>query len=247
MKSFDPSKFTTTKAKPLPVYLLLDVSYSMSGEKIATLNRAVREMLDTFAQEERMENEILVSVITFGGEARLHQQPTQASSVARVDLVADGMTPMGAALRIAKDMVEDKTRTPSRAYRPTIVLVSDGQPNDEWQGPLDAFIGGGRSAKCDRMAMAIGADADEDVLKRFISGTPHQIFYAENAPQIHEFFQRLTMSVTMRANSKNPNEIPTDNDIKLDGSSVPCSAGSSDSRQNGSEAGSEDDDSEGYW
>ena len=31
---FDPSKFTTPSAKPLPVVLLLDVSSSMDGEKI---------------------------------------------------------------------------------------------------------------------------------------------------------------------------------------------------------------------
>ena len=59
-------KFTTPKAKPTPVVLLLDVSLSMSGEKIDNLNKAVEDMLEAFAQEEKMETEILVSVITFG-------------------------------------------------------------------------------------------------------------------------------------------------------------------------------------
>jgi uncharacterized protein YegL len=65
---------------------------------------------------------------------------------------------------MAKAMIEDKDVVPSRAYRPTVVLVSDGGPNDAWEKPLNAFISDGRSAKCDRMAMAIGADADEAVL-----------------------------------------------------------------------------------
>ena len=38
---FDPSKFTAPKAKPLPVILLLDVSGSMSGDKIRNLNDAL--------------------------------------------------------------------------------------------------------------------------------------------------------------------------------------------------------------
>ncbi|GAM10455.1 putative protein [Geobacter sp. OR-1] len=205
---FDPAKFTTSAPKPLPVCLLLDVSGSMSGAKIDNLNKAVEDMLDTFAHEEKMETEILVSVITFGSQVELHVPYTKASQVQWQGLKADGMTPMGTALKMAKSMIEDKEVTPSRAYRPTIVLVSDGQPNDSWQKPLEDFISEGRSSKCDRMAMAIGRDADEKVLKRFIEGTPHDLFYAENAGQLHEFFQRVTMSVTMRSQSKNPNVVP---------------------------------------
>ncbi|MCP5208446.1 MAG: VWA domain-containing protein [Hahellaceae bacterium] len=211
---FDPKKFTTTTAKPLPVVLLLDVSSSMSGDKIENLNKAVEDMLDTFAQEEKMETEILVSVITFGNQVELQVPYTKASQVEWQGLQANGMTPMGTALKMAKAMIEDKETTPSRAYRPTVVLVSDGQPNDSWERPLEDFISEGRSSKCDRMAMAIGRDADETVLKRFIEGTPHDLFYAENAGQLHEFFKRVTMSVTMRTQSKNPNVVPAS--IELD-------------------------------
>ena len=35
-------------AKPLPVFLLLDVSGSMSGDKINQLNNAVEEMIASF-------------------------------------------------------------------------------------------------------------------------------------------------------------------------------------------------------
>lgn len=211
---FDPKKFTTPTARPLPVVLLLDVSGSMSGEKIDNLNKAVRDMLDAFAQEEKMETEILVSVITFGDQVELYVPYTRASQVHWQGLQASGMTPMGTALEMAKAMIEDKETTPSRAYRPTIVLVSDGQPNDCWERPLEDFILEGRSSKCDRMAMAIGRDADEAVLKRFTEGTPHDLFYAENAGQMHEFFQRVTMSVTLRTKSRNPNVLPAS--IELD-------------------------------
>ena len=237
---FDPKKFTTPAAKPLPVVLLLDVSSSMSGDKIDNLNKAVKDMLDTFAQEEKMETEILVSVITFGDQVELHVPYTKASQVRWQELHADGMTPMGIALKMAKAMIEDKEITPSRAYRPTVVLVSDGQPNDSWEKPLEDFISEGRSSKCDRMAMAIGRDADEVVLERFIEGTPHDLFYAENAGQLHEFFQRVTMSVTMRTRSKNPNTVPAPSEIKLDGGSVKSAA-------TGKMTVSSDNDNEGYW
>ena len=236
---FDPKKFTTPTVKPLPVVLLLDVSYSMSGDKIGNLNKAVEDMLDTFAQEEKMETEILVSVITFGGQVELQVPYTKASQVQWQGLEANGMTtPMGTALERAKTMIEDKKITPSRAYRPTIVLVSDGQPNDDWERLLEDFITEGRSSKCDRMAMAIGHDADETVLKRFIKGTPHDLFYAESAGQLHEFFQQVTMSVTMRTQSRNPNVVPAPSEIKLDGGSVKSTTA-------GNTTASSDD--EGYW
>ncbi len=233
---FDPSKFTTPDPKPLPVVLLLDVSYSMEGEKIDNLNKAVADMLDSFAQEEKMETEILVSVITFGNQVELHIPFTKASQVQWLDLAADGMTPMGTAFKMAKAMIEDKDTTPSRAYRPTIVLVSDGHPTDDWEEPLAKFVSAGRSSKCDRMAMAIGSDAEEAVLNRFIEGGPHDLFYAHNAGQLHEFFQKVTMSVTMRTQSKNPNVVPDPSEIKLDGSSVKTTV-----------SGNASSDEDGYW
>ena len=210
--AFDPSKYTVAKAKPLPVVLLLDTSSSMNagGEqsKIAELDSAVRDMIKDFAHEEQLETEIQVSVITFGyNGVQLALPYTNASKVEMKKLEAQGNTPMGMALRMAKDMIEDKETTPSRAYRPLVILCSDGAPNDDWEGPMDNFIKDGRSSKCDRMAMAIGSDANEVVLKRFIEGTENPLFYAKDASSMHKFFKFVTMSVATRSHSQNPNVI----------------------------------------
>lgn len=210
--AFDPSKYTVAKAKPLPVVLLLDTSSSMNagGEqsKIAELDSAVRDMIKDFAHEELLETEIQVSVITFGYDGvKLALPYTNASKVEMKKLEAQGNTPMGTALRMAKDMIEDKETTPSRAYRPLVILCSDGAPNDDWEAPMDNFIKDGRSSKCDRMAMAIGSDANEAVLKRFIEGTENPLFYAKDASSMHKFFKFVTMSVATRSHSQNPNVI----------------------------------------
>jgi uncharacterized protein YegL len=204
---FDPSKFTAAKAKPLPVILLLDVSGSMGGEKIRNLNDAVRDMLEVFRDTENSETEIWVAIITFGDQVKLHQKLVSAGQIQWEDLSAAGSTPLGVALQMAKAMIEDKDIVPSRAYRPTVVLVSDGQPTDDWENPLKVFISDGRSGKCDRMAMAIGAQADETVLGKFIAGTPNRLFYAENAKQLRDFFKFVTMSVSIRTKSQTPNVV----------------------------------------
>lgn len=252
---FDPKQFTAPKAKPLPVFLLLDVSGSMNQvvdpenvvrtgrtlesdsktwevveggtSKIRVLNDAVRRMIDSFAAEERTETEFLVSIITFGDQAVQHLSTQSATSVQWADMQADGNTAMGSALSLVKNLIEDKDVIPSRAYRPTVVLVSDGQPTDAWEPPLEALITSGRSAKCFFMAMGIGEDPGKRVLERFISQTPvlaevngtpipNTVFHAMDAEKMHEFFEKVTMSVTTRSKSTNPNAVPTSAETNLE-------------------------------
>ena len=156
----------------------------------------------------------MVSIITFGGTASLAYSPTPASELAYTSLNADGGTPLGAAIDLAKTLIEDREQTPSRAYRPLVVLVSDGVPTDSWETRLDHFIQEGRSAKCDRMALGIGREAyggaGRATLERFIAGTEHQVFEAKDAGEIHNFFKFVTMSVVSRSLSQNPNDVPKD-------------------------------------
>lgn len=208
---FDPKKFTVAKAKPIPLYLLLDTSASMEGDNIKELNAAVRTMLAAFEKEQQRETRIDVTLISFGHNGvQLEMQTVPASEALANyrDLPADGMTPLGGALAMAKAMIEDKDVTPSNAYRPTVVLVSDGEPNGDWQGRMEEFIGTGRSAKCDRMAMAIGKGASLPPLEQFLQGTEHDVFDAAKAAEIHTFFQRVTMSLSIRSRARNPNDVP---------------------------------------
>lgn len=220
--AFNPAGYSVREPRPLPVVLLLDVSGSMSGTKIGALNLAVNEMVDTFVKDAAREVFITLSIITFGNRVTLHTPYTPVSKLSGgiAPLTADGMTPMGTALRMAKDMIEDKSVTPSRAYRPAVVLLSDGQPNDEWHGPLEDFIRNGRSSKCERFAVSVGRDADRNVLQMFAKDRDH-LFEAENAGEISKAFKLISMSVSQRSKSKNPNEIPNAG-FKFDG--APASA-----------------------
>jgi uncharacterized protein YegL len=212
---FNPKKYTEIKAKPLPVILMLDISGSMCGSKINQLNIAVRDLLESFRNSSTYDTEIQLSIITYAWDAISIPEdgtllPAKEFEFER-ELMAGGMTSMGAALTKAKIMVENRDVIPSRAYRPTIVLVTDGQPNDDFVGPMEDFINHGRSSKCDRMALAIGADADKELLKDFIDGTGNQLFEASDASQIIEFFKRVTMSVAVKSKSVNQKMLESPN------------------------------------
>ena len=206
---FDPTKYNVKTEKPLPVILLLDVSSSMQGDKIESLHGAALSMVDTFVDEAIREVEINIAIITFGSTVSLHTgyMPVKKLKESGIEeFTASGLTPLGTALRLAKDLIEDKSIIPSKAYRPAVILVSDGEPNDEWQSPLKTFINDGRSSKCQRFAVAIGQEADRLMLEQF-AGCPENVFFAENAADIAGSFKQITMSVSVRSKSRNPNEV----------------------------------------
>lgn len=180
----------------------------MSGEKISTLNSAVNDMIQSFKTAGQGEVEINLGIISFGdGGASYDLQLQPVAGISNMSLQANGGTPMGMALRMAKDLIEDKEIIPSKGYRPAVVLVSDGEPNDDWEQPMNNFIGGGRSSKCERFAMAIGTSQEDPVLNKFLSGTENKVFLACDASKIRDFFKFVTMSVSVRSRSQNPNAL----------------------------------------
>ena len=210
-------EFTVSSARPLPVILMADVSGSMDADgKIDALNSAVAGMQAAFAEEDDGRAEIHLAVVTFGGTAAIHVPLTPASDVQWTPMQASGRTPMGAALDIVTDLIEDRDRVPSRAYRPTVVLVSDGIPNDEWQGPLKRLLGSERAAKAQRFALGIGADANHQVLRAFLDDPEGRVFEAHEAREIRKFFQWVTMSVTSRSRSGQPNQTVAVDPLDLD-------------------------------
>jgi len=202
----DLEKFVSNEGRALPVFLLLDCSGSMSGEKINTLNLAVKDMLDDFKGERLIDVNLQLCVITFGDVAKVHQELANLNSFDFEDLTASGMTPLGGALNLLSEIVNDKEKVSSKGYKPVIVLVSDGKPNDEWNKPLEDFLQGKRTSKCERWALGIGADADYGMLQKFLGSSEKKVFDASAAREITQFFKLVTLSTIARSKSVNPNE-----------------------------------------
>ncbi len=203
-------EFTVVSARPLPVIVLADVSGSMSKEgKIEALNRSIREMIASFGNEDDLRAEVQVGVITFGGSKAEARQPlVAANKLAWEDLKATGKTPLGSAFALATEWLDSREVVPARAYAPTLVLISDGQPDkgDPWEQELERLLSSPRGKKAQRLALAIGADADQDVLKAFIANPDVPLLRANEASQISQFFRLVTMSVCSRLSSVDPNQ-----------------------------------------
>lgn len=209
--------FVAKAQRPLPIFVLADTSGSMSGEKINQLNLALREMLQTLRNTDDIWGTFQLSVITFGGSVNVLQTLSDIGDIALPEFEAAGNTPMGQAFEVLGGMLEDREVVLSKAYTPTIVLISDGLPTDctdevysqknylEWQ-PLRALHEGARSSKCQRLALGIGADADFEMLKAFVNHPEIPVIKTGGASGITKFFRWVTMSTVARMNSVNPND-----------------------------------------
>lgn len=209
MENFKMPEQIKKNAKVLPVILMLDVSGSMSGTPIDTLNDSVKKMLATFSKDDSANAEIQIAIVTFGGTAGQKLPLTNAGNVSWTDMTASGGTPLGSAISIVSDMVENKDVIPSNAFRPAIILVSDGIPTDNWRTNFESFLNAPRSSKCHRLALGINMTQGDDahqMLSDFVSAG-EKVFLGD-ASEIVKFFKYVTMSVATRTKSVNPNQIP---------------------------------------
>lgn len=225
MSAFD--NIVSTQARPLPVIVLADVSGSMNENgKLDSLKHALVDMVKSFkdASSSSLEADIYVSVITFGaGHADIALEPKSASEIADssdlqifIDSMnARGNTPLGAALTKLNDMLEHRESYPSRAYRPFLVLASDGMPNDQWRDPLQQLLTSERGKKATRLALAIGTDADEGMLEQFVNNVEIPVFKANNVSGIKKFFKCVTMSAIKSSQSANPGVVSTGDVAKI--------------------------------
>jgi uncharacterized protein YegL len=198
--------FLIPKSRPLPVIVAVDRSGSMNERgKIAALNTALKDFIASIQSEDSSRAEIQLALFSFGGEGATCDLPlAPVTGIGNLEYpLASGKTPMGDSFQKIKTLIEDTTIIPHRSYRPTIVLLSDGIPTDEWQAPVSALINTGRSAKAFRIAMALGDDADRAMLAKFVS-SPEYLLSGENARDIRKFFRFVTMSVTQRLRSQSP-------------------------------------------
>ena len=202
MALFRPTGNVVSQARPYPIILLLDTSSSMNWKvvkggdesRIKVLNDSVAKMIDIFRQEQSDRAEFMISVITFGGDTAVKVQSQSVNELNFEPLKAYGGTFLGAGLELTKNLIEDTAIITRRGFRPMVILVSDGRPGDEWEKPLEDFIKNGRTSKCDRYALAVGKEADRNMLGMFIKGTNNELFEADNIEDIGEFFKFVTMS-----------------------------------------------------
>ncbi len=160
----------TPSRRPLHLFWIVDGSGSMRADgRIQELNFAVREAMPELrrAASENPSVDLLVRAVAFATGASWHvPDPTPVEEFAWPDLRAGGVSDLGAALALVATELRVPPM-PERALPPVIVLISDGRPTDDWETGLSALAGTPWGARAVRTAVAIGDDADLEILQRF--------------------------------------------------------------------------------
>ena len=181
-----------------PVTLLLDVSGSMSGQPISELNAAVAQFVRETQADEAASMSVELEVITFGSTADVMQPFTPMASVTPPSsFCANGMTSMGAALRLAERDLKAR-RDLYRAqgvssYRPWIVLMTDGGPNDNWQDVAARLRAEAERGKFMYIGVEIGNSADHATMCQILPTEPGPVKLQEL--RFKQFFRWLTDSL----------------------------------------------------
>ena len=190
--------------RPLHFIWIADCSGSMGyGGKIQSLNNAIREALPHMqdAAAENPNAEVMVRAVKFSSGASWHvASPVQVDQFRWDDLEANGVTDMGKALQLVAEQL-DPAVMPQRALPPVLVLTSDGHPTDDVSAGLRALMDQPWGKKAVRIAIAIGDDAEKNVLQRFIGHPELEPLQANNAESLVKFIKWVSTAVLKSASS----------------------------------------------
>lgn len=190
--------------RPLHFIWIADCSGSMTVDgKIQALNHAIREAIPHMRQvaADNTQASVFVRAVSFSTGAQWHiAEPTPVEDFAWSDVHAGGVTDLGAALLL----VAEQLRMPPMSERglpPILALISDGHPTDDWVAGLRAVDDLPWGKKAVRAAMAIGGDADEEVLQRFIGNIEFKPLRADNPEALVKRIRWLSTVVLKAASA----------------------------------------------
>lgn len=189
--------------RPLHFIWIADCSGSMAGEKIRALNFAIRDAIPHMQKvaDENPNAQVLVRALTFSSGAQWHiSQPTVVSDFKWDDVQAGGVTDMGKALSMVAEQLKIPPMT-DRALPPVLVLISDGQPTDDIDTGLKALMDQPWGKKAVRVAIAIGDDADQEVLQKFIGHSELKPLKANNPEALVKHIKWVSTAVLQSASS----------------------------------------------
>lgn len=195
------------RRRPLHFIWIADCSGSMMADgKIQALNNAIRETIphlrDVAAQNPFAE--LLVRAVSFATDVRWHiPAPVPVEELVWPDLGAGGHTRMGSALGAVAEALKVPPMEP-RSLRPALVLISDGQPTDDFDAGLRHLMDQRWGQNAVRLAVAIGRDADQRVLERFIGNPEIRPALAHNPEQLTQFIRWASTAASRVASTPRP-------------------------------------------
>lgn len=192
--------------REMVLFFLVDQSGSMAGKKIGSVNTAIREVIPELRGIGGSDANIKIAALFFSVGCRwMHSEPIAVENFYWTPVGTDGVTDFGAALReLSKKMSKGAfLSSPSASVAPAIFLMSDGQPTDDYKDALAQLKTNRWFTHAIKVAVAIGNDADTNVLAEF-TGTPEAVIRVHTPADLMKLIRFITITSSQVASQNNP-------------------------------------------
>ena len=184
--------------RTMTLFFMIDTSGSMAGNKIGAVNDAVVNvlpMLDDISAT-NPDAEIKIAALEFSSGCNwLYSEPKPANEFIWQDVTAGGLTSLGEACAELSSKLSRSgfMKSASGSFAPAIILLSDGGPTDDYKSGLAKLQANNWFKSAIKIAIAIGDDADQDVLKEF-TGNLEAVFTVHNIDALKQIIRVVAVT-----------------------------------------------------
>ena len=181
--------------RSLTVFVIVDVSRSMRGSKLRTVNSVMRRIVPELRDVGGSDADVRMAVMSFSDDCHwMTSSPISVETFAWDDLEAGGWTCLGkACLELNRVMSRNVfLDSPSLSFAPVVILLSDGGPTDKYEEALYTLNGNKWFRHALKVAIAIGQKAKVEKLSMF-TGDPDAVIKTFNAGSLSEMLRLVVI------------------------------------------------------
>ena len=151
----------------LPVCICVDASYSMRFDRrMRQANEGIRRFIREITADNYAVDSVELCIVSFGGNAAHVEQEFQlAGKIAYQDIQPGGKTPLGQAVMLALDKIEERQKLYEdhgiTTYKPWLILISDGAATDSTREAEDRTISLQKDRRIKVLCIGIGDEAND--------------------------------------------------------------------------------------
>ena len=224
LNEFDDKPAGESRRRKMNLFYLIDISGSMSGDKIESVNQVMPEAIQIVSEisaDNKDNAEIAVSALLFSnGTQWLYPEAIDSEDFHWRNQEAWGGTDLGeACIELEKALHREgpkaQLKSTSGHKNPAIILLSDGEPTDNYELGLEKLKKNNWFKSASKVAFGIGKDYNIDNLVKF-TGSKELVIEVDDVESLKGMIKMVSAIVSkvgsQSASAKSNGEQMTQNE-----------------------------------